>query len=297
MDARNEKRSGFPGERKFVAAPAIVAAAMRRHSMLRELATTAAGYFPKAAGHLRRRVSGCAEAILIYCARGGGWCECGGQLHPVRRGDLLVLPPGGAHAYGAHASNPWTIHWAHATGERIADYLSALGVSAAAPCVPLGEQMQVISLFNEALSDLEHDEPPLNLFHAAHTLGHLLSVILRLRRVAPPASLDTAQRVGQCIIHMSEHLDRPLKTGALAALASLSPAHFTMIFKQQTGCTPRDYHQLLRMHRACQFLGGSALSVKEVAARLGYQDQFHFSRAFKAFQGVSPVRYRAAGGR
>ena len=51
---------------------------------------------------------------------------------------------------------------------------------------------------------------------------------------------------------MSEHLDQP-RVSALAALANLSPAHFTVLFKEQTGCCPRDYLHLLRIHRACQF--------------------------------------------
>jgi transcriptional regulator GlxA family with amidase domain len=98
--------------------------------------------------------------------------------------------------------------------------------------------------------------------------------------------------VAQAIIYMSEHLDQPLRVAELAVLANLSPAHFTVLFKQQTGCSPRDYLHLLRIHRACQMLRGSTLPVKEVAARLGYQDQFHFSRQFKAFQGLSPTEYR-----
>ena len=64
---------------------------------------------------------------------------------------------------------------------------------------------------------------------------------------------------------------------ALAVLANLSPAHFTALFKEQTGCSPRDYLHLLRIHRACQLLRSTTLNVKEIATRLGYQDQFHFS--------------------
>ena len=91
---------------------------------------------------------------------------------------------------------------------------------------------------------------------------------------------------------MSEHLDQPMRVSALAALANLSPAHFSALFKEQTGCSPRDYLHLLRIHRACQLLRTTTLNVKEIATRLGYQDQFHFSRQFKAFQGVSPSEYR-----
>ena len=47
------------------------------------------------------------------------------------------------------------------------------------------------------------------------------------------------------------------------------------------------------MHRACQWLTGTPMTLKEIASRLGYGDQFHFSRKFKAFSGVSPSMYRA----
>jgi quercetin dioxygenase-like cupin family protein len=44
-------------------------------------------------------------------AKSSGWCELAGQLHTVRAGDLLVLPPDLPHTRGAHVSNPWTIHF------------------------------------------------------------------------------------------------------------------------------------------------------------------------------------------
>ena len=92
-----------------------------------------------------------------------------------------------------------------------------------------------------------------------------------------------------------DYLELPiqtLKVGALAAFCNLSAAHFTVVFKQETGCSPRDYLNLLRIHRACEWLQGTSLPMKEIAARLGYQDPFHFSRRFKEFQGVSPTEYR-----
>jgi transcriptional regulator GlxA family with amidase domain len=92
---------------------------------------------------------------------------------------------------------------------------------------------------------------------------------------------------------MSENLGEPLRMTALARLAGLSTAHFGVLFKEQTGSSPRDYLHLLRIHKACQLLRASNLQIKEIAARLGYQDQFHFSRQFKAFEGVSPSDYRA----
>jgi AraC-like DNA-binding protein len=271
-----------------------IASAMRDHQLLRGLMAAGAGYFPKAAGHLRRRPEGTNQAIFIYCVKGGGWCELGGQLHTVREGDLLVLPPQMPHTYGAHVSNPWTIHWAHAVGESLREYLAELGVTAQAPVVWMGEDLQLARLFNEVVKSLEGGSAFVDLLQASHTLAHLLAVAIRHRHERNRATSDSVQKVAQGIIYMSEHLDQPLRVSALAALANLSQAHFSVLFKEETGCSPRDYLHLLRIHRACQLLRGSTLNVKEIAASLGYQDQFHFSRQFKAFQGVSPSEYREA---
>jgi AraC family transcriptional regulator, arabinose operon regulatory protein len=295
VEHRFEKGSGFEGQHRVMVPEPAVASALRRQPLLRGLMATGAGYFPRAAGHLRRRPKGLDQVVLIYCVKGGGWCETGGRLHTVRVGDLLVLPPGVPHSYGAHLSAPWTIHWAHAVGSNLREYLRELGVSSTAPVIWMGEDLELTLLFNEVARALERGLAFPNLLQASHALAHLLALLIRHRRERRPDTSDAAQKVGRCIVYMSEHLDQPLRVAALAALASLSAAHFAALFKEQTGCSPRDYLHLLRIHRACQLLGSTSLSVKDISARLGYQDPFHFSRQFKAFQGVSPSAYREAG--
>jgi AraC family transcriptional regulator, arabinose operon regulatory protein len=292
VDQRPEKGTRSEGERQVVLPEAVIKAALRDKPLLRGLLAVGAGYFPRAAGHLRRRPQGMGDALLVYCVKGGGWCELAGHLHTVRAGDLLVLPPDVPHTCGAHVSNPWTIHWAQAAGENLREYLGELGVSAQAPRVWMGDDLQLARLFNEVMRALEQGGSYVNLLHASHALALLLALMVRHRHERNRDTSDTVQKVAEGIIYMSEHLDQPMRVSALAALANLSPAHFTVLFKEQTGCSPRDYLHLLRIHRACQLLRSSTLNVKEIASRLGYQDQFHFSRQFKAFQGVSPSEYR-----
>jgi AraC-like DNA-binding protein len=295
VNKRSDRASGVEGEQEVLLPEAVIKAALRDKPLLHGLLAVGAGYAPRAAGHLRRRPQEIGGALLVYCVKGGGWCELAGQLHTVRPGDLLVLPPGVPHTCGAHVSNPWTIHWAIASGENLRDYLNELGVSPQAPLVWMGDDLQLARLFNEVARTLEQGTAFPNLLHASHALAHLLAVMIRHRHEQTRDASDSVQKVAEGIIYMSEHLDQPMRVSALAALANLSPAHFSMLFKQQTGCSTRDYLHLLRIHRACQLLRSSTLNVKEIATRLGYQDQFHFSRQFKAFQGVSPSEYRQAG--
>jgi transcriptional regulator GlxA family with amidase domain len=103
---------------------------------------------------------------------------------------------------------------------------------------------------------------------------------------------ETVRKIEQSIAYMLRHLDEPLQVATLAARASISPSHFFALFKRQIGCAPIDYFIRLRMQHACRLLDETVMSVKEVAATLGYEDPFYFSRIFKSVNRVAPSEYR-----
>jgi AraC family transcriptional regulator of arabinose operon len=275
----------------FVPGP-LVEAARRRKPLLRDLLAVGAGYSARAAGPIHRPPAGGDRLVLCYCVAGVGWCEVGGRRHPMRAGELAVFAPDTPHAYAAEPGAPWTIHWIHAIGQQVPEYLAGLGVNSRRPVLNVGDDLRLAVLFTEVLGCLERGFAFPDLLQASHALGHLIAVAMRHRPPGDGEAPDSPQRVARAIGYLSERLSEPLDVAALAALAGLSPAHFTALFKEQTGCAPREYLHLLRIHRASQLLRDRTLSLKAVAAMLGYQDQFHFSRKFKAFHGVSPSVFR-----
>lgn len=102
------------------------------------------------------------------------------------------------------------------------------------------------------------------------------------------------EKVERSIAYMREHVNEPLQVSTLAAQANVSPSHFFALFKQLTGSPPMDYFTKLRMRHACRLLDSTSARVKEVAALLGYDDPFYFSRVFKSVHNVAPSRYREA---
>jgi AraC-like DNA-binding protein len=79
----------------------------------------------------------------------------------------------------------------------------------------------------------------------------------------------------------------------LAASASVTPEHLCRVFKTHFGCGPIEAIRILRLQRAGNFLARSNMPVGQVAKLCGFDNQFHFSRAFKALFGVSPRAFRA----
>lgn len=64
-------------------------------------------------------------------------------------------------------------------------------------------------------------------------------------------------------------------------------------FKRAFGCSPRDMMLRLRIQHAKNLLLESNLSIKEIAARSGYQRQHEFARAFRQHTGSAPTVWRA----
>jgi AraC family transcriptional regulator, arabinose operon regulatory protein len=288
---RPMRPEGFAGQR-IVALPRQVVSKALSHPLLCGLLPTDVGFFPKAIGHYMERPDGVNQAIFIYCTHGRGWCLLEGGRHELQAGDLLVVPPETPHAYGAHEDHPWSIPWVHVTGANLPHFLQELGVSAANPVIYLGEDPQLLALFEEVLAVLEHGYAPTQLLYASQALAHLLGMMVWHRQQQWRGEPDPRQKINQSISYMKQHLETPLKVPTLAALANLSPSHYTTLFKQHTGYAPIDYLIRLRMHWASQLLDTTDLPVKQIAASLGYDDPLYFSRIFKAVNEASPSQYR-----
>ena len=79
---------------------------------------------------------------------------------------------------------------------------------------------------------------------------------------------------------------------SLAAAWGVSVRVLERFFLAAFGEPPRCHLKRLRMRRAIELLRDGS-TVKETAARLGYEDPSHFSREFKNRYGFAPARYVA----
>ncbi len=286
-----EKLEGFTGQRLVVVPRPILATAMK-YPLLQTLLPTDAGYYPKAEGHTCVRKHGCPEAIFIYCAEGNGWCEITGRRHEIAQNQLLVIPAATPHVYGASESEPWTIHWFHAVGSNVPHYLEQLGVSIEKPVVSLGGDPQLFSLFEDLLEGLQHGFTLTHLIYAAHSLAHLMGLILRHKEEFWPGETSVRERIDKSIAFMNSHLREQLDVAALATIANLSRSHYTTLFRRVTGYAPLNYLNHLRMQRAVQLLNSTDWPIKKISDHLGFSDQFYFSRAFTKMHNHSPSEHR-----
>jgi len=84
----------------------------------------------------------------------------------------------------------------------------------------------------------------------------------------------------------------PLDVRVIAAVAHISPAHFSRCFRTVFGETPHRYLQRRRVERAMALLRNSDRSVTEICMEVGFASLGTFSRTFSALVGESPTEYR-----
>jgi AraC-like DNA-binding protein len=131
-------------------------------------------------------------------------------------------------------------------------------------------------------------------FHSPPRGTGLPAETIQLVQTEPRSGLplDLTQRIKATLHYMMQHLHQPMKVTVLSTMAGLSQSRFFEVFKDVTGQTPLNFFTRARMHRAGELLDQTKLRIKEVAALLGYDDQFYFSRVFKSVHGIPPREYR-----
>jgi len=101
----------------------------------------------------------------------------------------------------------------------------------------------------------------------------------------------------------SRHLERALRImqknvmgsltlGELTAELKLTNSYFIRLFEKRMRQTPMKYYMKLKIEAASALLTCTELSVKEIAARLGFSSEFHFSKQFKLKTSLAPIYYR-----
>jgi AraC-like DNA-binding protein len=84
----------------------------------------------------------------------------------------------------------------------------------------------------------------------------------------------------------------PLDVRAIAAVAHISPAHFSRSFRDVFGETPHRYLQRRRVERAMFLLRETDRSVTDICFDVAFTSLGTFSRTFRQIVGETPSGYR-----
>lgn len=129
-------------------------------------------------------------------------------------------------------------------------------------------------------------------------LMQLLLLIVR-EEVEPPTprkgysfeSVNKKYVVEQVVSYFEDHYSEKISLDTIAENTYMSPFYISRVFKSETGDTPIHHLIKIRLEKALELLKqDDSMNIQEIAARVGYDDAYHFSKLFKKHFGVSPSK-------
>ena len=224
--------------------------------------------------------------LLHFVISGKGALTNSNGTHNVRENQMFVIRPYEQVSYKANARDPWHYIWIGFTADSVelpriltdsdvitAPYLKDLFISA--------HQAEDFRL-NDNSGAYEH--------YLCGVIWQLMGKLLH----------NTNKKIGTLekyilpsINFMKTVYYHPgVTVDDIATYLHVNKSYFSEIFKAETGMSPKQYLNEIRMKKAAERLQKENFTVSAVATSVGFPDAFSFSRAFKRYYNCSPSEYK-----
>jgi AraC-like DNA-binding protein/quercetin dioxygenase-like cupin family protein len=225
-----------------------------------------------------------------YVTAGAGVFTADGRTSELGAGSVIAYGPETPHEIRAHGPH-LTKYFIDFAGCGARERLASSGLPPGRHRL-LATRRWIHDLFDQLLDCRRLPR------ESAALLAPLLAEALLLRLAEQPApglgthqARETFQR---CRDYLRTHFRRLQTVEEVGRACALSQPYVARLFKTHAAETPYQYLTRLKMTEAADLLLHEPIGVKAVAARVGFADPYHFSRAFKRFHGASPSAYREA---
>ncbi len=233
-------------------------------------------------------------AVLIAIASGKGTLRINDQTYELIEGSVILLP---VNSHAALITNLLQPLHAYKLSIRTREESSPLPESAMIrksevvsnpniqffPCEPaIVTHVEELYIHRLPVSEARHVQNQI-IFH---------QIILQLlEQMEVKYAADEQPSMERSIAYLENHYSEKITREQLAAIAGVSRSHYSIQFKQLTGFSPNEYLSRLRVHRAKELLISGSDTLREIALKVGYKDEFYLSRRFKQYTGASPSSY------
>ncbi|HEX4123813.1 MAG TPA: AraC family transcriptional regulator [Tepidisphaeraceae bacterium] len=214
----------------------------------------------------------------------------GGDRRTFAAGDFFFVFPGIPHTYGAAPDNRWSQFYILFEGAAFDLWRSRGLLDPDRFAYHLQPVDYWLGRFESMFDALHRGDP--HSMQPVCALQALLAEAIESHGHSP-AERENVVWLRQAFEKIAEgDAAARLDMASLAEAMGMSYAAFRKKFTALARMSPGRYHASLVMRRACQWMHEELVSSKEIARRLGFCNEYHFSRRFKQVVGVAPSAYR-----
>lgn len=230
------------------------------------------------------------EIVLI--TGGQGIINLKDSVCHLKKGTLLYLSPGVEHSMYSCNDNPMSFYGVHFNYINLKHFNHQWNSKEDCEVLPL-------KIFSTVLVYEKTEElfKKLNKYWNEKSLGYELICRSTLMEILytilqhSEINYSSRQKIETLLTYINQHLHEKISIEMLAQMAELSPDYLSAQFKSITGFTIIQYINKCRIDQAKIMLLNDGMRIKDVAAKVGFCDEFYFSKLFKKHEGISPVHF------
>lgn len=204
----------------------------------------------------------------------------------------FMIFPDQITTYIADNDTPWEYVWIEFDGLRAKAVVEAAGFAFDQPVYKVRSK----ELREEMMKEMNYIVENSSL-SPLHLIGHLYLFADYLVRSTEGINVQHSSNLRDFYIHEAlEFIDHNFQNNIsvedIADVCGLNRSYFGKIFKEAIGKSPQEFLISYRMIKATELLMLTKLSIGDISFAVGYDNQLHFSRAFKSVYGISPQKWR-----
>ncbi|NSW90901.1 MAG: helix-turn-helix transcriptional regulator [Firmicutes bacterium] len=228
---------------------------------------------------------------FYFICNGEGWLKIGEQEFYPKPGQLFFMPAGVKQSYSTISNNTFVKYWCHFTA-KIGD-VNLYNFIRVPFFIDVINKKEVEKLFLKLIEFYERGEIASYLY----AQSVLIEIFAYYIENIPKENLCFSpslpiEKLNHVLRYIENNISCDLTIEQLAKMASFHPNYFIRFFKKHMGNSPINYINRIRMEKAKDLLIIKDMNITEIAYAIGFNDVYHFSKAFKKYTGFSPTEFR-----
>lgn len=232
--------------------------------------------------------------IYEYIVEGVGYIDYNDKKYRLGAGDFYSISTGCDYAYYSDKTKPYKKLWFCGDGPLMECIHNSLFKNESLIIVHADYQEQMRSLLDILSSYNGSKQEYINISNLYISLMNALYVDYNSNEFEPNVVKDVS--LNETAIFVKNYIDdnftNELDLDKLCNQLYLTKVQLIRLFNKEYGTTPYKYYLEGKLEIAESLLLNTSLNIKEIARKVGYDDEYHFSQIFKKHYKVSPKIYR-----
>ena len=227
---------------------------------------------------------------LLFVVSGEGSFSFNQEQSPLRRGDLVIIPPYTEHTERSSQNHPLEYYVLGIDG---ISFLSQKDRECAQVFCNFEHDPSIHELFRQMLYEIRTAQYGSQTI-CQHLLEILILKIIRSQQLIP-VSINSIRMTKECA-QIKEYLDsnyaEHITLDTLTGLTHMNKYYMVHSFTKYAGLSPIQYLNQTRLKRAQHLLKNTNYSISDIASSTGFSSQSYFTQIFRKNFNMTPVKYR-----